>query len=209
MDKRTLVGKNLEFDPMLIKCMRVVPGGKVLDLGIGQGRNASLFASMGYSVDGIDVSEAAINACNAYASENDLSIRVWAEDVRTMDIPKDEYSIIVAAYVLQYFPRRQVLEILEKIKASLPKGGIVYIGAFSTRDAGFRNAQENPDYTLVDTNTFFSQKRNYYIHCFADGELVSLFSDFALIQESSVTDIDLDHDEPHFHSFIVYIGQKC
>lgn len=49
----------LEPDHLLKDYARLIPKGMVLDLGIGEGRDALFLAKMGYEVEGIDISETA------------------------------------------------------------------------------------------------------------------------------------------------------
>lgn len=41
--------------------------GKVLDLGMGEGRNALYFASKGFETEGVDISETAVYRAMSYA----------------------------------------------------------------------------------------------------------------------------------------------
>lgn len=50
----------LKPDPILIEYARLAPNGRLLDLGIGEMRNALFLAKMGYEVEGVDISPNAI-----------------------------------------------------------------------------------------------------------------------------------------------------
>lgn len=48
----------------LSKYIDLIPkSGKILDIGIGEGRNAIFLAMKGYEVEGIDISNTAIKRC--------------------------------------------------------------------------------------------------------------------------------------------------
>ena len=44
-------------DPLLVENIEVIPVGKALDLGCGEGRNALYLAYKGFQVTGIDLSQ--------------------------------------------------------------------------------------------------------------------------------------------------------
>ncbi len=50
-------------DYLLLKYAPQIPDGPVLDLGVGEGRNALFFAMKGHKVHGIDISQAAVEKC--------------------------------------------------------------------------------------------------------------------------------------------------
>ena len=53
----------------LTQYVELVPAAcKVLDIGIGEGRNTFFFAQKGFSVEGIDLSEIAIERCSSLDS---------------------------------------------------------------------------------------------------------------------------------------------
>jgi len=79
-------------------------GGKVLDIGVGEGRNALFFAKSGFKVEGIDISETAINRCLELSKEYEVHIDAKVEDITTFEIKKEEYSLIILSNVLNFFP---------------------------------------------------------------------------------------------------------
>lgn len=194
-------------DRVLIEYASFVPKGNVLDLGIGEGRNALFFAKMGYEVEGVDISQNAIERCVKRAKNANLQIKAEVRDLREVDIPQGRYSLIIAAWVLNFFKKTEVEEIIRKIKNGLKKDGFVYIGAFSLNDPCYERAKKNLE--AVAENTFYSKKRGSFIHYFTKEEILSLFSDFKVIYHAEGTELDLEHDEPHYHGFIEYMGQKC
>jgi 2-polyprenyl-3-methyl-5-hydroxy-6-metoxy-1,4-benzoquinol methylase len=74
-----------------------VPKGKVLDIGVGAGRNAMLFARMGYEVHGIDLSTTAIEKWKNKAKQENLHITAEVGNIHNYDIklrcPQDLYHL--------------------------------------------------------------------------------------------------------------------
>jgi len=197
----------LKPDRTLIEYAKIVPKGNVLDLGIGEGRNALFFAKMGYEVDGIDISQTAVERCIERAKTQNLKVKAEVRDLKEASVPQERYSVVIAAWVLNFFTKAEVEKIVEKIKNALMKYGFVYIGAFSPSDPGYKKAKENLQ--EVEENTFYSSKRNQHFHYFTGEEIRSLFAGFKTIYYVEGTGLDFDHDEPHYHGFIEYLAQKA
>ena len=90
----------LKPDHVLVDYGSLVPKGYILDLGMGEGRNAFFFAKMGYEVEGFDISQTAIERCIKMAKNENLKVKVEAKDLREVDVPKGRYSLIIAAWAL-------------------------------------------------------------------------------------------------------------
>lgn len=196
----------LKPDHILIDYASLVPKGKVLDLGIGEGRNSLFFAKMGYEVEGVDISQTAIERCIERAKNTNLKLKAEVRNLKEIDIPEGTYSLIIAAWVLNFFKKTESEEIMRKINNGLKKDGFVYIGLFSLDDPGYERAKKRLE--VVGENTFYSPKRDIFFHYFTEDEVLSLFADFKVIYYAKGTELDLAHGDPHYHGFIVYMGQK-
>lgn len=197
----------LKPDHILLEYASLIPKGNVLDLGIGEGRNALFFAKMGYEVEGVDISQTAIERCIERAKKTNLKLKAEVKDLKEVDIPQGRYSLIIAAWVLNFFKKRAAEEIIGKIKNGLKKDGFVYIGIFSLDDPGYKRAKKSLE--VVEENTFYSSQRNSFFHYFTREEVLSLFADFQVIYYAVGTGLDISHGGPHYHGFIEYMGQKC
>lgn len=196
----------LKPDHILVEYGSLVPKGNVLDLGIGEGRNAFFFAKMGYEVEGFDISQTAIERCIGRAENANLKVKAEVKDLREVDIPQRKYSLIIAAWVLNFFKKKEAEEIIQKIKNGVKKDGLVYISIFSLDDPGYERAKQRLE--SVGENTFYSSKRKYFIHYFTEKEVLIMFPDLKIIYYAKGRGLDLEHGEPHYHGFIEYIGQK-
>lgn len=196
-------------NPILIHYQKLIPKGKVLDLGIGEGRNALAMAERGFEVDGFDISETAIQRCQKQAEEANLKLNVKIADISNIDIQENSYSLIIAAMVFQFLNKPDIDAIIEKAKKGLQKGGTFYMSAFSTENPSYKMMQENNDrFELVSPNTFYSKKKNMYLHHFSKEEVLSYFTEFQIISYSESYHLDLGHGEPHYHGIIEYFGKK-
>ena len=134
-------------------------------------------------------------------------VKAQVEDLKETEITQGKYTLIIAAWVLNFLRKTEVCKIVDKIKDGLKKDGLVYVGAFSTSDPGYQRAKK----TLkeVEENTFYSEKRKSFIHCFTRNEIASLFNGFRIICFVEGTGLDIEHGEPHYHGLIEYVGQRA
>jgi len=196
----------LKPDRTLIEYAKIVPKGNVLDLGVGEGRNALFFAEMGYNVEGVDISQTAIERCIERAKMRNLKVKAGVGDLKEVEIPQGRYSLIIAAWVLTFFRKSEVQKIVGKMKGGLMKDGFVYVAVFSPSDPGYERAKQSLQ--EVEDNTFYSSRRSSHIHYFTRDEIHSVFAGFKTIYYVEGKGLDLDHDEPHYHGFIEYLAQK-
>ena len=192
----------------LIRYARLVPEGKALDLGIGSGRDARFFARMGSKVEGIDISETAIKHVIERSQNANLEVEAHVGDVRELDIPQGDYSLIIAAWVLQFLRKSEIENIVAKIKHGLKKDGLVYCGVFSLDDSLYKDRKKQLE--MVEENTFYLEKRDMYFHYFTKQEILSLFAGLKSVYYAQGMFLDISHGRPHYHDgFIEYMGQKC
>ena len=198
----------LEPDNTLVEYARLIPKGNVLDLGIGEGRNAFFFAKKGYVVEGVDISQKAIEKCRTWAKRAHLKIKAKVRDLRKIEIAQGKYSLIIAAWMLNFFKRKEVEEIVVKIKKGLKKDSFVYLVVFSPRDPSYKKNKQT--LKMVEKNTFYSRKRKSYMYYLTKRDVLSLFKDFKVIYCVEGIALDISHgNKPHYHGVIIYMGQKC
>ncbi len=103
-------------------------GGKVLDLGCGQGRDAIALARLGYSVTGIDNSKVGINQMNQIAKSENLNLRGKEGDVYAFDGFQD-YDIVLLDSMFHFEKKGKQKEIglILKIVANIRKGGLIVV----------------------------------------------------------------------------------
>jgi tellurite methyltransferase len=193
-------------DRTLIEYTRIIPKGYILDLGMGEGRNALFFARLGYPVEGIDLSRAAIKRCVRKARKANLKISAEAGSLQDMEIAAKKYSLVIISWVLNFFDKKEIKKIIAKTKKGLKKNGFVYFVVFSVDDPTYKKRKHK--LKMVEKNTFYSRKRNAYLHYFTKKEALSLFKDFDTVYCAEGTELDIHHAGPHYHGFIEYLGKK-
>ena len=196
----------LKPDFILVHFLDLFQKGKVLDLGMGEGRNALFLAEKGFNVEGVDLSETAIKRCLQLAKERNLNIKAHVGDLRDFRIQANRYSLIIAAgAALNFLKKNEIEMIVDKMRNGVVKGGFIYISVVSTSDPRYEKlrAQQTP----VEENTFYISRIGTYVHYFTYEEVKKLFSGFQTIIHLAGLELDF-HDKPHYHGMIYYLGKK-
>jgi 2-polyprenyl-3-methyl-5-hydroxy-6-metoxy-1,4-benzoquinol methylase len=99
-------------------------GGSVLDMGVGEGRNAVFLAQKGYHVTGIDISSVAVKKANLFAQEVGVKIKTIVASLNKYKIPPESYDAIICFY---YVDRSLINEMKKWIKP----GGLIFFEAYT------------------------------------------------------------------------------
>lgn len=130
----------------------------VLDLGMGEGRNAVFLAEKGHMVTGIDISSIAVRKAKYLAKEKNVKLKTLVASVAKYDFPKNHFDAIICFY---YVDRK----LNEKILSWLKPGGILVYEAF----------------TLHEYKKSFAQTgdKNHFLR---PGELLAMFSNTRILK---------------------------
>jgi tellurite methyltransferase len=101
--------------------------GTVLDMGMGEGRNAVFLAQKGYKVTGIDISSVAVKKSYLLAQEFGVKIKGVVASLKDYKIPPNSFDAIVCFY---YVDR----SLVDKMKSWLKPGGILIFEAHTARE---------------------------------------------------------------------------
>jgi len=93
-------------------------GASVLDMGMGEGRNAVFLARKGYKVTGIDISSVAIRKAKALAKEFGVRIETITASMTDFKTPENTYDSIICFYYVER-------SLNEKLIKWLKPGGIL------------------------------------------------------------------------------------
>lgn len=101
--------------------------GTVLDMGMGEGRNAVFLAQKGYKVTGVDISSVAVKKSYLLAQEFGVKIKGVVASLSDYQIAPGSFDAIICFY---YVDR----SLVEKIKSWLKPGGILIYEAHTSRE---------------------------------------------------------------------------
>lgn len=194
-----------EPEHALIEYLDLIERGKVLDLGVGDGRNSLFLASMGCEVTGVDMKSENIELFSRKAKELDLDVESVVDDIRNIKIKEEEYSLIILSWVLNFFNKSDINSILDKVKKGLKKGGIIYVGAFTNLDYFY---EINKSRSIKEENTLYFEEDNSYRHYFTKAEFLEYFNDMETVCFKEGKVLDLDPKGKHYHDMFEYMGVK-
>lgn len=138
---REKADESWEPDPWLLKVRPLLPGGRVLDIACGRGRNALYLAGQGLVVTAIDVSEEALSQLTAAASRRNLQIETRQVDLEAApQLAGDAFDLVIDFFYLHRL-------LLPTLRQSVRPGGVAVLRTFS-RAGSFPGGPDNPDIVL-------------------------------------------------------------
>ncbi len=109
---------------------------KILDIGIGEGRNAVFLAKKGHKVTGIDISSVAIKKSQMLARENEVRIQTILGSVKKYQFAPRSFDAIICFYFVDH-------SLNEKLLRWLKPGGVLIYEAYTTRDPQAKEKSNN------------------------------------------------------------------
>lgn len=117
---------------------RLPRGGRALDLGAGEGRNALFLASLGLDVLAVDQSEVGMRKAARLAEARGLSLRTQVVDLQEFNAAPGSLDVVTAFFV--HLPIALRASVHERIRAWLRPGGVFVMEAYAPdqihRDTG-------------------------------------------------------------------------
>ncbi len=138
------------------------PKAQVLDLGVGEGRNALFLARQGFSVLGIDAAPTAIERLNEVAKKEQLPLRGKVATVSQYQFGH-KFDLILAIGLLHFLSQEVGHQLVARMKAATNPGGFNIVAAL---------AEQHP----------FHAKPHVYAH----QELKRLYDDWKIIDYREV-----------------------
>lgn len=107
----------------------------ILDLGCGPGLYSEILARKGHQVTGVDFSKNSIEYATKEAQKNKLVIRYLNEDYTKLDLPENEFDLVLLIFTdfgpLLPTEREQLLTIVKKV---LKPGGLFVFDVLNDKD---------------------------------------------------------------------------
>lgn len=114
-------------DYLKAQAAQLAPRSKVLCLAEGEGRNAVYLATLGHEVTAMDNSTAGLAKTRQLATERGVQVRTVKANLRTYQIPTNQYQAIVAIFM--HLPPDLQQQVFPQIAPALTPGGL-FIGEF-------------------------------------------------------------------------------
>ena len=109
----------------------VIPGGRIIDVGAGSGRDIKYFLDRGYVVEGIDASEEMCRLASDYTG-----VKVICEKIQKW-YPQAKYDGIWASACLLHLSYEEINNFIFLAAEALNDDGVIYISMKEGIDTGF------------------------------------------------------------------------
>lgn len=195
-----IYNKNKNFwggiiNPLLEEALKYVEEKSTcLDLGCGQGKEFFYLSQKSFSVDGVEISEIAVEQIgNIIKKEKLENVFIKESDIAKYDICKDKYDLIISFSALHFLEKEGAYKVINDIRTKIKDNGVVAICAFTEENSTFESAETKVKYH------------------FKKDELRELFSDFEIIYYSEDVVNDKAHGpkgHPHKHGIVNIIAKK-
>ena len=107
-----------EYDTL----QKLLPKGRILEIGCGAGRDAEHLIKLGYDYVGTDIADKLLEAAKKRVPQGQFLV----SDIYSMNF-KDKYDGFWCAAVLLHIPRQRLHEALAAIASQIKQGGIGFI----------------------------------------------------------------------------------
>ncbi len=115
---------------------RIKPGGRILCLAEGEGRNAIHLAKQGFRVTAVDQSAVGLRKLSDWASRDGLDIETILCDLSEYDPGVGQWDAVVSIWC--HLPPELRRMVHERVKHALVPGGMVILEAYHPRQLEFK-----------------------------------------------------------------------
>jgi ubiquinone/menaquinone biosynthesis C-methylase UbiE len=112
------------------------PGGKVLCLAEGEGRNAVYLAQQGFVVTAVDGSEAGLKKMESLAQERGVRVEGIVCDLGEFEFGEGCWDAVVMIWC--HLPKTLMAQVLESSARSLSPGGYITIEAYTPQQLKYK-----------------------------------------------------------------------
>jgi SAM-dependent methyltransferase len=114
----------------------VITPGKAVDLGCGNGRNAVFLAKSGFSVEGVDYSQTAIEWAAQRAKEANAEVHLHNASVFYVSISPASYDLVYDSGCFHHMPPHRRSSYIALVAAALKPGGWFGMTCFRPEGGG-------------------------------------------------------------------------
>ena len=107
------------------------PGGEILSLAEGEGRNAVFLARRGFRVTGVDGSAVGLEKARQLAAQHGVEIQTVVADLRAFDLGVERWDGIVSIWC--HTPAELRARLHRAAVAALRPGGVLLLEAYTPR----------------------------------------------------------------------------
>jgi len=187
---------DLEPDEVLVEYQSLIPGPRVLDLGMGEGDHTLWLAGHGFEVEGVDQLQASLAHAEIRALRLQVNLHTYLGDILDFPIVPNVYDLILATAVLHFLRPSDLPALTERIVAGLRPGGLLYATVLTTDDPGYALLREaNAPQIEPDTFDLPNDEGTTPLHFFRPSALKTLFSPLEMVHYAEERYLRLDSDQ--------------
>lgn len=150
-----------EPSEFLIENLHLLKPGKVLDVAMGNGRNAIYLAQNGFVVEGVDINPNLIEKVKKLALEKRLNLYAEVADLeKEYRIKSDYYDVVICFYYLQR-------SLMEQIKKGIKYSGYIIYETYIIDELSFGKLK-NPQH-LLGHNELLGIFRDFRCYIYREG----------------------------------------
>ena len=145
-------------------------GGRVLDLGCGEGRHTLLFAKTGYLTVGLDYLAAPLRTVAQRAQEAGLAprIRLVLGDALLPPFRSGSFDVLVDCGIFHHIKKADWPIYLDRVLGLVKPGGYFHLTVFSTKFKHYPGERRTRNWQV---------HRNHYDHFFVKRDFARIFID--------------------------------
>lgn len=148
----------------------LVPGGHVLDLGIGELSSSLFFALQGMNVTGYEISPLFIEIAEEMKKGWDLPVNIVNQDITQADLGINTYDTVIMNHTFAHFPSKMaVFDVINRAIDATKPGGHIFLRAGGKQDSSFRNFESDSLYTRYSEVTRVDEDV-FKAPCYCSGE---------------------------------------
>lgn len=186
---------------------QIAPGGRVLDVGIGQGRNGLELARRGFAVTGLDLSAAAIATTGERAAREGLAVTLHQTCFGDFDGGAEPYDAVLLCGLLQELERPVHAQLLGRIADWTAPGSLLLLTAWHVDDPRYEHLSRTA--TAIGRHSFRTAAGAVRTYLERD-EIVQLLPDWQLVHHVERLGPRHRHgdSEPEQHGTIEVVARR-
>jgi 2-polyprenyl-3-methyl-5-hydroxy-6-metoxy-1,4-benzoquinol methylase len=132
----------------LKESIQLLPNGKILSLGEGEGRNAVYLAKQGYDVTAVDYAEVGLEKAQKLAKQNGVTIKTIQADLTEFKFDQNSWQGIISIYFHIHKDDRR--RIHKKCVSALAPNGVFLMESYSLDQLKFGTGGPKNSDLLID-----------------------------------------------------------
>lgn len=141
-----------EANGVLVTEVAELPAGQALDVGCGEGADASWLAARGWQVTAVDISRVALQRAAARATDTD-AVAWMRADLATTTLPAGAFDLVSVQYYP--LPRRRGHSGVHNLLSAVAPGGTLLVASHDLADMTRHDGHEHDDDHDVDPADYY------------------------------------------------------